>query len=161
MITIATTGIDNVPADYVKNFLIMVAFFLGTGITSFLAYRKGKAVSGSSDDPVNIKSPIEIKKQARYAHKKDLEKLQKTVSKVVESGEERRVEILNAIHQSEHRLGDKINPVLAMVQVHEALIEQINQNIANNEAARRDEAARMHQSINDSIRIASERHIPS
>lgn len=152
----AASDISHVPPDFVKWFMVMFFALLSAVGTGFVAYRKGKQASGTSDEPVNIKSPITIKKMASYAHKRDLEKLAKAVAKASAAGEERRVEIIHVIHEMEQRIGRDMKPVAEMVMVHEALIAQINNRLLETERSCRDGKARLQQSINDSIRIATE-----
>lgn len=155
---LAASDISSVPSDFVKYFFMMVFALLGAAGTGFVMYRKGRQASGTSDDPVNIKSPVTIKKLASYAHKKDLEKLQRAVAKASLAGEERRVNIIHVIHvihEMEQRIRRDLKPISDMVVVHEAMITQLNHRVAEGERARRDDAARMQQRIDDAIRAAS------
>ncbi len=83
MITLASSGIDSVPADYVKNFLIMVGFLCTSGISAYVAYSKGKKVSGTREDPVNIKQPLHVREVVEHAEKPELEKLKDAVTSLM------------------------------------------------------------------------------
>lgn len=155
----AAGDINSVPADYVKNFLLMVAFFAGL----YFAHRKGEQANGSKDEPVNIAQPLEIKHTAQYAHKTEVECVQKEIGRMMQAGDERRVEIINAIHGSECRmigevkdLHERLNPVAEGFKAHAALLDQIDKRLSASELARRDETARMQTRIDDAIRAASQ-----
>ncbi len=158
---LASTDISAVPADFVKYFFIMFAFVAGL----YFAHRKGKQASGTRDEPVNIEQPLEIKKTPVYARKEEVERMQKEISRVMQAGDERRVEIINAIHGSERRMIDEVkdlherlNPVAEGFKGHAALLDQIDKRLSASELARRDENARMQQRIDDAIRASSSKY---
>lgn len=158
----ASTDISNVPAEFVKYFVQLVVFFIGAGVTGFVAYRKGKQANGSKEEPVNIAQPLEIKHTARYAHKEEVEKVNLEVKRIIEAGDERQEKIIGAIGESERRLLSEVkdlhvrlNPVAEASKEHAALLEQINHRLTNYERLRQEESHRIHQRIDDAIRLST------
>ncbi len=158
MIFLAETDISSVPAEFVKYFLIMMMFAGGL----YLAHRKGMQASGTKAEPVNIAQPLEVKQQAQYAHRADVEHMKKEVQRIMEAGDERRVEIIEAINESERRtlvelreLHQRLNPVAEACKAHAAVLQQIEHRLNNHERLRQEEMQRIHQRVDDAIRLSS------
>ncbi|MCF7785576.1 MAG: hypothetical protein K9N47_05605 [Prosthecobacter sp.] len=158
MILTAAADISSVPAEFVKYFIMMVAFIAGL----YIAHRKGKQANGSKDEPLNIEQPLEVKKAPRYAHKEEVEKVNLEVRRIIQAGDERQGKIIEAIGQSERRLlvevkdlHIRLNPVAAASSAHAALLEQINHRLTNHEKLRQEESQRIHQRIDDAIRLST------
>jgi len=156
---IAAADISSVPAEFVKYFIMMV-LALGWAHTK---YRQSQKPNGSKEEPVSIAQPLEIKHTAQYAHKSEVEKIQAILSETTKAGDERRLEILNAILGSERRLlGEvkdlhvRLNPVAEGFKAHEATLKQIHHRLSESERERRDESNRMQTRIDDAIRAASQ-----
>lgn len=148
----ADGGISSVPAEYVKNFLIMAGFFAA------LSFGHVWGRKGRQEDPVHIHQPLNVKKAAEYALKEETAHELKTLderiesmarenlrahsaaqlslSKVIEAGEHRSAKILTALHDMEQRMTasmiaevkdvhNRINPLAEKIAAHEGLIEWI------------------------------------
>lgn len=155
----AAGDISAVPAEFVKYFIMMV-LALGWAHSK---YRQSQKPNGSKDEPVSIAQPLEIKHTPRYAHKDEVEHIKAIVAENTKAGDERRVEILNAITGTERRLLTEVkdlhvrlNPVAEGFKAHEATLKQINHRLTESERERRDEYVRMQQRIDDAIRTASQ-----
>lgn len=162
MITLASTDIGNVPSDFVKYFVQLVVFFLGAGVTGFVAYRKGRQANGTKEEPVNIAQPLEIKHTPRYAHKDDVEKVNLEVKRIIDAGDERQEKIIDAIGEAERRLMTEVkdlhirlNPVAAASEAHAALLDQINQSLSNDKRLRQEEMLHIQRRIDDAIRLST------
>lgn len=66
-------NINEVPADFVKNFILMLAFVAGAGGVGFFCYHRGRKQSGSATEPVHVAQPLEVKRHKEYAHKDDMD----------------------------------------------------------------------------------------
>ncbi|MFZ2279869.1 MAG: hypothetical protein WAW39_18875 [Prosthecobacter sp.] len=159
---IASTDISAVPPEFVKWFMVMLFALIAAAGTGFVAYRKGRQANGSKDEPVNIAQPLEIKHTTRYAHKDDVEKVNLEVKRIIDAGDERQEKIIDAIGEAERRLMTEVkdlhirlNPVAAASSAHAALLEQINHRLTNHEKLRQEESQRIHQRIDDAIRLSS------
>lgn len=187
-------GLNGVPAEFVKYFVITAAFFGGL----WFSYRRGKAQSGSKDEPVNIAQPVgitvdtevKVRQVPEWAIKSEVAEelksldeklvamgreatrshssLEKRIEASNQAGQERRVEILNALHESEQRtqgtvlqearkIHERLNPVAESVAAHEAALEQIQARMAAMEKQHHDDHARISTRIDDAIRAASSR----
>ncbi|MFZ2276306.1 MAG: hypothetical protein WAW39_00850 [Prosthecobacter sp.] len=158
MITIALAGVDNVPADYVKNFVIMLTFLAGL----YFAHKRGMRASGTKSDPVSIAQPLEIKHTACYAHREEVEKVNLEVKRIMDAGDGRQEKIINAIGATERRLmgevkdlHNRLNPVAESCRSHTDVLKQINDRLSNHERLRQEETQRIHQRIDDAIRLSS------
>lgn len=155
---LAQTDIGGVPAEYVKNFFIMLAFIGGL----YLSHRKGAQSKGTKDDPVNVAQPLEIKKRTEYAPKEEVSRLQEWLEELTRAGDERGSKIIEALHKAEHRMLDEIkslherlNPVAEQTKAQGATLTGIGERLLNLETGQRDEVRHMHQRIDDFIRLAS------
>lgn len=158
MILTAASDISSVPAEFVKYFIMMCA----AGAGMWYAHKRGMRASGTKSDPVSIAQPLEIQHKARYAHKEEVEKVNLEVKRIIEAGDERQEKIIDAIGNSERRLLSEVkdlhirlNPVAAASSAHAALLEQINHRLTNHEKLRQEESQRIHQRIDDAIRLST------
>lgn len=154
----AAADISAVPADFVKYFVMMCAAGLGMWYT----HKRGMRASGTRSDPVSIAQPLEIQHKARYAHKEEVEKVNLEVKRIIEAGDERQEKIIEAIGNSERRLLSEVkdlhvrlNPVAEASKEHAALLDQINHRLTNHERLRQEESHRIHQRIDDAIRLST------
>ena len=149
-------GIDGVPAEFVKNFLIMFGFVtIGAG-----AYIFGRR--GSKGDPMHLKQPIDINATTMaapvYAHQSALDNVKadierrsrenlrqheenaKHLTAALEAGSERLQSMLTALHEMETRmtsatlseirsLHERINPIGEMAASHKSEIKGLNDRI--------------------------------
>lgn len=178
MIVLAQTDISSVPAEFVKYFMMMLAFVGGL----YYAHRKGKQASGTKDEPLNISQPLEIKKRTEYALKEetssDLAKLETTltamnresvrqaqhtseqINDVIKAGADRENKILAAVHDMEKRftslvlvevkaLHERMNPVSESVAEQKAALKGHADRISNLERNFNDSVQRLHQRFDD------------
>lgn len=147
----AAPDISSVPADFVKNFLIMAAFVAAV----YGGRRWGLKSSGKADDPLHLKQPLEITKAPRYAHKRDTEaaiaalnakvesmarenlrshnQTAAKINQVIEGGAQRETNIIKAMGDMEARITSgvlkeckdmhlRINPLAETQREHHAAI---------------------------------------
>lgn len=152
----ASTDISSVPADYVKNFFIMLAFVAALGGGVICGRR------GSQGSPLHIKQPLGVNASVSqvpvYAHVSALDKLRadmetrtrenlrqheensKHLAAALEAGNERLQSMLSALHEMETRmttatisevrsLHERINPISEKVAAHEKAMEWIQSRI--------------------------------
>ncbi len=120
---LAEASLDWIPADFVKLFLGMCSVL----IANYVMLRKAGAVSGKSEDPVHVKSPIETKKTPTYADKFEtatsitqlnqrLENLEQRISAnythILEAGQQRAEKIDHTIHEIKDDIIEKIDTSL-------------------------------------------------
>jgi hypothetical protein len=120
MIAQATTDISSVPADFVKNFLIMLAFVFG-GSLGVLFARKG-----TKKDPLSIEQPLSVDASVthapEFARQTALDKLRadmeartrenlrqhdehsSRLAEIITAGHERQERILSALSEMETRM---------------------------------------------------------
>jgi hypothetical protein len=146
--------ISSVPADYVKNFLIMAAFVLGV----MLAHKAGTKAAGSAADPLHLNSPLDIREAVSFADKKgtaqSLQKIEETIQAltrenlrqhnasaaqiagIIAAGEQRSTKILSSLASTEARMmsalmkelqgmHERVNPLAERVAASAQLIEWI------------------------------------
>lgn len=150
----ASTDISSVPADFVKYFMIMLAFCGGMGITGFLAYRKGTSAKGTKDEPLNIQQPLEIKKRTEYAPKEEtateLAKLEGTLTAmnrenvrqaqhtseaiqgIIQAGSDREGRLMKSFHDMEQRFTSMV--MREMNTMHERL-NPVGESVAGHTAS--------------------------
>jgi hypothetical protein len=149
---LADADISSVPADYVKNFLIMAGFFAA------LTFGHVWGRKGRREDPVHIHQPLKVRKDTEYALKEEtahelkslderIESMarenlrahsaaQQSLAKVIEAGEHRSAKILSALHDMEQRMTasmiaevkdvhNRINPIAEKLAAHDGLIDWI------------------------------------
>lgn len=158
LMIIAQTDIGNVPADFVKYF-IMMAGFVATG---WVAFRKGKEASGTKDEPLNVAQPLEVKKTTEYAARHDVEKLKTSIEEILKAGEDRQLRIIAAVHDAEKRqlaeikdIHERLNPVAENGKAHGLMLESLSKRHDAAEAERRADVRLMQQRIDDMIRLSS------
>lgn len=126
MITLADSGLSDVPSEFLKWFVVTAVAFVTLGISVYVAYRKGQGVSGTKAEPVNIAQPLDVRPVPEHAIKGDtrdeLRSLDEKItasarenlrqhhataermSQIVKAGEERASTILKALHEMETRM---------------------------------------------------------
>lgn len=146
----AAQDISSVPADFVKNFLIMFAFCtVGAG-----AYIFGRR--GSAGSPMHIEQPVSVDANVShapvYAHKSELDAIKKDIENrsrenlrqhednrdqlaaVIAAGNDRLQSMLTALHDMESRmttatlseirsLHERINPLAEKVSANEQALQ--------------------------------------
>lgn len=151
-----SAGIEGVPAEFVKNFLIMFAFCtVGAG-----AYIFGRR--GSKGSPMHIEQPVSVDATVShapvYAHHSELDAIKQDIerrsrenlrqhedhreqlSAVIAAGNDRLQAMLTALHEMESRmtsatvkevakLHERINPLGEMAASHKSEIKGINDRI--------------------------------
>lgn len=140
----STPDISSVPAEFVKNWWVMLLAFGGM----WLAYRKGK--QGTKADPISIEQPLEVRTVKSLDEKiaaiarENLRQHNATaerINKVIQGGEERATTILGALHAMETRMTqatlkeikdihERLNPVAQRVEGHHSDIKHINSRYA-------------------------------
>lgn len=153
LIAQSTPDISSVPADFVKSFLIMLAFVAALGGGVMLGRR------GSKGSPISLESPVSVDANVShapvYAHASSLEKMRadmeartrenmrqheesaKQVAAVIEAGNQRLQSMLSALHDMETRittatitevrsLHERINPIAEASASHRADIKGLN-----------------------------------
>lgn len=157
---LAQSGQDiaSVPAEFVKNFLIMFGFVtVGAG-----AYIFGRR--GSKGSPIHLDQPIDVnakvKEEPVFAHQTALDKLRadmeartrenlrqhdesaKQLAAVIEAGNARLQSMLTALHDMENRMTkatlteirgihERINPIAELVSGQKSDIKGINDRIGH------------------------------
>lgn len=123
------TGLESVPADFLKYFISVVV----AAVLVWAAYRKGRASGGNKGDPFHLAQPVEVKAHVEFAVKHDTERrfsafaheleevrsqmearrreglrqyeaIAKQHVETLKAGSERETTLLNAIHNMETRL---------------------------------------------------------
>jgi hypothetical protein len=129
LITLAD-GIDSVSPDFVKSFLIMLAFIATLGGGSAAAFVVGKKSAGTAADPVHLKTPLDVREVLPYADKQltesALTKIEQTiasmarenlrqhhatahqVAEIIKVGEKRAERILSGLADTEQRMMTKL-----------------------------------------------------
>jgi len=148
----ASADISGVPADFVKNFLIMFAFCT-VGAGAFIFGRRG-----SKGSPLHVEQPVSVDANVShapvYAQKSELEALRKDIetrtrenlrqheesakqlAAVIEAGNHRLQSMLTALHEMETRmttatlseirgLHERINPLASEVASNSTAIQGI------------------------------------
>jgi hypothetical protein len=157
---ILASDISGVPAEYVKNFFIMLAFVIGL----WAAHRKGTQAKGTKAEPLNIAMPVDVRHVEDFALKKEtnveLEKLGGTIQamarenlrqheqagqriqSVIKAGSEREGSIINAMHEMETRftklmlaemktIHERLNPLSQIVASHTTGIAALEQRLSD------------------------------
>ena len=152
LIAQAAQDISSVPADFVKSFLIMMAFMAALGGGVMWGRR------GSKGSPLHVEQPVSVDATVShapvYAHHSELEKLRQHIDAVarenlrqhqtaagqlqdvITAGHDRQTTILSALGQMETRMSallsketkeitDRLNPLCEKVASHCALIKWI------------------------------------
>lgn len=158
-LTIAQSGdISGVPAEYVKNFMIMFGFIAALGGGVIWGRR------GSKGNPIHVEQPVDVNATVThapiYAHKSELEAVKadiehrtrenlraqteaaKTLSALLEAGSKREQTIISALHDMEQRMvrsmidevkgiHQRINPMEKEISGNSKDIESIKARLAN------------------------------
>jgi len=149
-------GIDGVPAEFVKNFLIMFGFVMVGGGAYLFGRRGSKGSPMHVEQPIGINAtvtpaPVYAQQSALDAVKSDIERRtrenlrqheenSKHLTAALEAGNERLQSMLTALHDMESRmtkatlseirsLHERINPLGEMAASHKSEIKGLNDRI--------------------------------
>lgn len=140
MLAQSSPGVGDVPADFVKHFIIMLMSIVGM----WIAYKKGQ--KGTKAEPLSIEQPLEVRTVKSLDEKiaaiarENLRQHNATaerINKVIQGGEDRASTILSALHAMETRMTtatlkeikdihERLNPVAERVNGHHEAIKRID-----------------------------------
>jgi hypothetical protein len=158
-----------VPAELIKHLLTLVLAFAGV----WLAHKRTQ--QGSKDQPVNIAQPLSVQKHDDAAKRSELLRIEATLKEfgarvdglaeqinaqfaaMTKAGQDRVAAITQSMDAELHTISDKIETFMLMTSRHDAVLPQIEGRISELSKAHSDGVQRLHQRIDDAIRLNAPR----
>lgn len=123
LLPLAEGGLDGVPAEFIKYFLMVATFLVG----NYLMLMKSRAANGKADDPLHLKSPIETRKSPIYADKLETAETMRKLNDRLELLELRISNNYSDIVNAGHARTESLTK--AMHEVKDDIIEKIDQSL--------------------------------
>lgn len=136
--------IDSVPAEFVKNAIILggFAFVIGLQVYSIFFKAHKREISGRV---INEALP-------EFADADDVEKLQEDATEIGALITEMQQSFASSLHELGTKTLETMGDIKAMAAKHEALISQMERRLTSLESSHNDAVTRLHARIDDAMK---------